>query len=689
MALLRVLLLEDNPLDAELITATLADGGYDVDVRRVDTPEAFRAALDLGGFDIILADYSLPRFEGLAALRLAREHAPHSPFLFVSGRLGEELAIETLKSGATDYVLKHRLDRLVPSVQRALREAEERAERLRAERALAEVQQQLAEQLADMTRLHELSVRLSTSLELAPVLDEVLAAVTSLHGSDSGVLLLYDTARQNLTLVAARGVSDHFHKAMRELTSEERPGGAAFARRRRVVLEDTEQDNEFPGFSERVRREGIRAAHSVPLLTRHGEAIGAISVYFHEPHRPSDREARLVDLYAHQAAEAIDNARLYREVQEAGRRKDEFLAMLGHELRNPLAPIRNALQILRLRGEDAPTREWVRQVMDRQVTHLTRLVDDLLDVSRITRGKVLLRSQRCDLAALVRSTVEDHRAALEAAGLRLEVELPPGAVWVTGDPTRLAQVLENLLTNARKFTDAGGWIAVRLTLEEAGRRARVTVRDSGIGIASEDLPNLFQPCFQVERSLERNWGGLGLGLTLVKGLVELHGGGVKAESDGRGRGATFSFWLPVEAAVPPPLPVASSGEQPVGRRRRVLIIEDNRDTAQSLKMLLEMFGHEVALAHTGRQGVEVATRFRPEVVLCDLGLPEMDGLSVARALRSNPATASAWLIAISGYGQDEDRVRSEQAGFDWHLTKPVEPKQVLKRLAELPPQRGA
>jgi signal transduction histidine kinase len=365
------------------------------------------------------------------------------------------------------------------------------------------------------------------------------------------------------------------------------------------------------------------------------------------------------------------------ELAEADRRKDEFLALLGHELRNPLAPIRNALQILRYRGEDPTTRDWARGLMERQVAHLTRLVDDLLEVNRIARGKVKLEPRRLDLAALVRDTVQDHRPALEGAGLAVRLDVPEGPVWVMGDPTRLAQVLGNLLNNAAKFTEAGG-VTVRLTT--GGGRAEVLVRDTGIGIEPEMLPRVFEPFAQAEAGLSRSRGGLGLGLALVKRFAERLGGGVRAASAGRGQGAEIAFWLPLAPAAapapaPPPTP-APDGQ----RKRKVLIIEDNADAAESLRLLLELRGHQVTLAHTGPAGVEAARREQPEVVLCDLALPGMDGFAVARALRDDPRTANARLIAVSGYGHDEDQQRGREAGFDEHVLKPIDPGELEQLL---------
>jgi CheY-like chemotaxis protein/two-component sensor histidine kinase len=367
------------------------------------------------------------------------------------------------------------------------------------------------------------------------------------------------------------------------------------------------------------------------------------------------------------------------ELAAAARHKDEFLATLAHELRNPLAPVRNALQILRLRGGDPVTRAWATDVLERQIQHLTHLLDDLLDVSRLTRRKIVLRRERVDLAKLVRTEAEDHHAALEGAHLVLELDLPPTALWAEGDSTRLAQVLDNLLSNAVKFTPGGGRVTVRLT--GASGQARLLVGDTGIGIAPDQLPGLFETLTQADTSLERTQGGLGLGLALVKGLVELHGGRVEAHSAGLGQGAEFVVILPLEQgrAVP-----AAAGVGDRGQSLRILMVEDNRDGAQTLQTLLQLAGHEVALACTGPDGVALALQFHPDVVLCDLGLPGMDGFAVARALRQNPATARSRLIVLSGYGQEEDRRKSREAGFDLHLTKPVDPFE-LERLLRAQP----
>ncbi|HEY1189847.1 MAG TPA: response regulator [Gemmata sp.] len=375
-------------------------------------------------------------------------------------------------------------------------------------------------------------------------------------------------------------------------------------------------------------------------------------------------------------------------LREANRRKDDFLAMLAHELRNPLAPIRNAVEILRLHDHPPPgVVRSVRDIVDRQATHMARLVDDLLDVTRIARGKVSLQKERCDLNRVVRETVDDYRGTVEANGLALHVRVPEGPVWVSGDRTRLSQVVGNLLNNAVKFTDRGGEVHVDVVRDGEGVVA-ITVRDTGIGIDAGTMKTLFEPFAQADRSLDRSRGGLGLGLALVKGLAGLHEGGVTVASDGPGRGTTLTVRLPL--ARPAAAPAGEPAPAQPGAGRHVLIVEDNRDSADSLFTLLEMLGHKVAVAYTGPDGAAAARRSRPEVMLCDIGLPGMDGYAVARAVREQPAPNDVYLIALTGYGRPEDVARAHEAGFDAHLTKPVvlaDLQRVLAGARGAPPAR--
>jgi PAS domain S-box-containing protein len=369
-------------------------------------------------------------------------------------------------------------------------------------------------------------------------------------------------------------------------------------------------------------------------------------------------------------------------LQDSDRRKDDFMAVLSHELRNPLAPIRNALQMLRFSKSTDEDLVEAREVIDRQVQQLAAIVDDLLDVFRIAHQKIHLQKVPLDLAQLVRQTVEDYRSALERSRLNLTVEAPGEPIWVHGDRRRLCQVVTNLLSNADKYSNPGDQIAVLVEVDLANRQAVVRVRDTGIGIAPELLPHIFETFIQGEQSIDRRQGGLGLGLPLVKGIVELHGGRVKAESAGPRCGTVITISLPLgqepKSAAKTAVPII-----PRARSLRILIVEDNPDAARTLAKLLERYGHKVTIAHTGPAGVEAAQKGRPEVVLCDLGLPDMDGHEVARCLRGDPSTADIRLIAVSGYGEEEARRRSEEAGFDLHLTKPVDPVELQRLLAVL------
>ena len=378
-----------------------------------------------------------------------------------------------------------------------------------------------------------------------------------------------------------------------------------------------------------------------------------------------------------------DRKRAEQALREEARRKDEFLAMLGHELRNPLAPIRNCLHLLQSSGLTAEQTRRALGTIERQVTHLTRLVDDLLDIGRISRGKILLRRERLDFVEAVRATVEDQRPDLEEGGLGIDLDLPGAPVWIDGDPTRISQTFGNVLHNAGKFTDAGGRIAVALREEPDRGAAVLTVRDTGIGMEPELLARIFEPFSQADGSLDRSRGGLGLGLALVKALVELHGGSVDAESPGPGRGTEIALRLPLaqgEEGTPASL---DSPEAGAGSSRRCLVIEDNVDAAESLGLLLRLAGHESEVAFDAEEGLEKARRLRPEIVLCDIGLPgRMDGYAVARAFRADPELRAAFLIALTGYGQEEDRRRALDAGFDTHLTKPADIDVLRRLLAE-------
>ncbi len=407
-----------------------------------------------------------------------------------------------------------------------------------------------------------------------------------------------------------------------------------------------------------------------------------------EQRQQSEAKARGIsnDLEARIADRTQELGDLYAELQEASRQKDIFLAVLAHELRNPLGAARTGLHVMRSAAPDAPAAARAMDTIERQIAHLTRLVDDLLDLARVEHGKIELRTAPTDINALLRQEAAERSGEAAARQIHLSLEVPEVPVYVLGDGVRLTQVLANLLGNAMKFSAEQSQIVLRLSVdEEKERRARIELCDSGVGISPELLPKLFQPFVQAGASPE---GGLGLGLALVKRLVELHGGEVEASSDGLGRGSRFTVLLPLceQPAAPAQTPVPQAL---TARSRRVLVIEDNVDAAETLRDLLEISGHAVEVAFTGAAGVAAADSFRPDVVLSDIGLPDMDGYQVAAQLRGGAAADSVVLIALTGNGRDEDKLSALKAGFDLHLTKPVDPAALLRRLRSDDPRLPA
>jgi CheY-like chemotaxis protein len=376
--------------------------------------------------------------------------------------------------------------------------------------------------------------------------------------------------------------------------------------------------------------------------------------------------------------------RLNLELSKADRRKDEFLATLAHELRNPLAPMRNVLEILRLKEFADPQLSWSRDVFDRQLQHMTHLVDDLLEVSRITQGKLELRKQRLELARAMQSAMEAAQPTVQASAHHLSVTLPREALYLDADPTRLSQMILNLLNNAAKYTPPGG--SISLAAEREGDEAVIVVRDSGIGIPREHLDSVFEMFSQLAPALERSQGGLGIGLALVRGLAELHGGTVAAMSGGPGSGSEFVIRLPLSKATLEQAAIAPV-EVPRAAGLRVAIVDDNADAADSLAMVLELEGHEVRTAGNGIAGLELIDEFAPHAVILDIGLPRLNGYEVARRIRLEHRDAGILLIAVTGWGQQQDKQAAEEAGFDHHFTKPVDPRE-LQRVLSLYPASG-
>jgi signal transduction histidine kinase len=390
--------------------------------------------------------------------------------------------------------------------------------------------------------------------------------------------------------------------------------------------------------------------------------------------------ARGISLHASAARKAQialrESEQRYREIasaaKDADRRKDEFLATLAHELRNPLAPIGNALALIQHAGNDRGIQQQAHETIQRQFGQMVRLVDDLLDVGRITRDKLELRKQRVELASVIHQAVETSRSLADGLGHVVRVNLPREPIWVHADPVRLAQVFINLLNNACKFTEAGGTISI--SAERVGSEVFVSIKDSGIGIAPDKLESIFEMFAQVDQSLERTRGGLGIGLTIVKRLVELHGGQISVRSGGAGLGSEFIVRLPVLVEKNEPAPAATKPSDAAPKPRRILVTDDNQDAAKSLALLLRYGGHVVETAYDGRQAIEKAEVWRPDVMLLDLGMPEINGYDVCRAIRQTTWGKDIQIVALTGWGQEQDRRNTRDAGFDAHLVKPVDPK---------------
>jgi PAS domain S-box-containing protein len=434
-----------------------------------------------------------------------------------------------------------------------------------------------------------------------------------------------------------------------------------------------------------IRSLGLKSYICVPLIAS-GHTLGVLTFATAESGRTyTETDLALAMDLAQRAGVAVENTQLYQALREADRRKDEFLATLAHELRNPLAPIRNSLQILKLPRIDAAMVERSREMMERQVHHLVRLVDDLLDVSRVMRGKIELRKEHIELATIVGRAVETVQPLVDAQGHNLSVQLPNESLLLDADPVRLTQAVGNLVTNAAKYMEPNG--RIWLTAEREGDKAVLRVRDNGIGLASDMLPCIFELFVQVDHASTKAQGGLGIGLTLVKNLVQMHSGSVEARSAGLGQGSEFVVRLPLSVRRLENVDDLGASQQlqqsPMPSGHRLLIVDDNQDAANSLGMLLKLQGHEVRVAHSGQAALEITEGYTPDVVFLDIGMPGMDGYEVARRLRLQPGLENVVLAALTGWGQQEDRRRTAEAGFNHHLVKPPEPTAVEDVLAKL------
>jgi signal transduction histidine kinase len=549
------------------------------------------------------------------------------------------------------------------------------------EEALRQSEARLTHDLEAMTRLQALSTRLMTYDDLRTALADVLENAIWTSRADFSNIQVLNPGTGALEIVAQRGFGQDFLDYFREVREEDDSACArAMKSGESIAIEDVQLEPSFEPHRAIAAAAGFRAVQSTPLESRTGTILGMLSVHFRQPHRVSERDQRLLDLNARHVADFLARLRFEEALKEADRRKDEFLATLAHELRNPLAPIRNALQILRL-SSDPRVLEQARIMMERQMGQMVRLIDDLLDVSRITRGKVQLRKERVVLAAVVQNAVEACRPLIGSCGQELIVTLPPEPIFLDADPTRLTQVFSNLLNNSARDSDRGA--RIDLSASRQGKEVVVKVKDTGIGIPLDMVPRVFELFTQAHRGEQRSQGGLGIGLTLVKRLVEMHGGDIQARSAGRGHGSEFIICLPLlETAAGPSSPAdARIDDRPI--KSRILVVDDLEDSAESLAMLLRLLGCEVFTAHDGLEAVEAATEFAPDVVLLDIGLPKLDGYEVCRRIRELPHGRETILVAVTGWGQEEDRRKAQEAGFDQHMVKPVEPAAIEKLLKGL------
>ncbi|RZI80291.1 MAG: response regulator [Rubrivivax sp.] len=663
-----ILIVDDLPEKLLVFRTVLEDLGQNLVFVRSGS-EALKEVLKRE-FAVILLDVNMPDIDGLETAQLIRNYkrSAHTPIIFITAYADEMQTSRGYSLGAVDYMLSPVVPDMLRSKVRVFvdlhnlqrrthRQAEERVALVAAEaaRRLAEETTQRSNFLAQasgalsgsldvrvgMRRLLELLVPELAHSATVTVLDEVLHGETE---GDAGPCTFHETGLERLPV----------------------PCQAAVAQARAT--------------STRVLLQSPWWGAALPMVV--GERVlGVLLVTLSE----EQTDWSMLEDVAGRAAMAFENARLYQtleaeiderrhaqaKLQLSNQRKDEFLAMLSHELRNPLAPIRNAIEVIRRVVPSEPTLDWANDVMDRQIKHLTRLVEELLDVARISQGKIVLQMEPVDLQAVVAQSIETVRPFTEGRRHTLTHRVPSTPVWMRGDFARLLQIVSNLLNNAAKYTEEGGIIQLTLAVEEG--QAVISVVDNGIGIDEELLPNVFDLFEQGKRSLDRSQGGLGVGLTLVQRLVQLHHGQVQAISRGAGQGSEFRVLLPclVDVKAPEqPLQVPSiSGQSGC----RVLVVDDNVDAAESIAMFLQIAGNEVKAVGDGPQALACAPVYAPEVVVLDIGLPGMDGYEVARRLRQLPQTADTLLIALTGYGQDSDRKRARDAGFDTHLVKPADP----------------
>lgn len=685
MTALQLLSLEDSPLDAEVIHLTLTEDGIDCELLRVETRVDFVEALSTRSFDLILADYSLPGFDGMAAMEIARTFYPDIPFIFVSGSMGEELVIEALKQGATDYVLKHNLGRLVPCVQRALQEAEHKRKRREAEVAMAEGE-------ASWRLLYDVTSGLLASVDqpatlmqnlfdqLAPQLDLDSYYYYSLEATDQDAVLQL----QNYT-----GLTPEQAEQFQQVELGQYLCGWVAQNCQQLVLNQTEIATHPRAAG--ICSMGVTSYSGQPLIIRE-QLLGTLSFTSFRRTAFTPREIDLLGLTANQVAIALDHINLIRSIQDQAERlrqanqmKDEFLAVLSHELRSPLNPIVGWLYLLKTGDLSAERQREALNSIERNINLQSQLINDLLDIARIMQGKLTLEASLVDLAGVIAAAVETVHLAATAKQVEIILHLettPP----VMGDATRLQQVMWNLLSNAVKFTLASGRIQVELKCVD--QWAQVRVADTGVGIQSSFLPHVFECFRQADSSTTRKFGGLGLGLAIVRQIVELHGGRIWAESDGENQGSTFTVQLPMQQpslAAQPESSLSRTEPTPPFNHLQILVIDDDQDTRMLQTVLLEHNGATVLAAASASEALQMLDQFIPDVLVSDIGMTDTDGYMLIRQIRSRSAVQGGAVpaIALTAYAGDSEQQKALESGFQLHLAKPIRPDALIEAIASV------
>jgi signal transduction histidine kinase/DNA-binding response OmpR family regulator len=691
----KVLLVDDRSENLLAYQSTLE--GLDLDLVSADSGEEALRQVLAHDFAVILLDVNMPGLDGFetAALIRQRKRSAHTPIIFVTAFADELKATEGYASGAVDFLLSP----VIPEVLRAkikvfvaLFQMNEQVKH-QAEERLALARERMRRLAAEETNrqlnfLAEVTAIIGRTLDYdATVRDLVRLCVPAL--GDQAIVARPNPTAMGWQIASARTTEKSAVAAAEVPRSEGASSGGTIPSgplieeftsldsipKRLADAIERALDRDAPACAVDKSSDATDAKPQVAVLPLRGQksTIAAFCISREASGRGFDSaDLTIAEAMASRAAIALENAQLYKDLERLDQHKNEFLSMLAHELRNPLAPIRAAIDILRTGNNGpAPDVTLVSDIIDRQTTHLTRLVDELLDVSRITGGKIRLELAPTPVAAVVADAVETSRPLIDASNHQLDVSLPDENLWVTCDRIRLAQVLANLLNNAAKYTHPSGTIS--LTVRREGPHAVFRVRDNGIGIPVEMLSKVFELFTQVDRSLDRSQGGLGIGLTLVQRLVQLHGGTVEARSDGLGQGSEFTVRMdaahePTPSLSDVPAGAAESEKGPY----RVLVVDDNVDAANTIALLLRLKKHDVRTAHDGLAAVAEARRYHPHVVILDLGLPKLDGFEVARQLRRIPETRDALLVAVSGYAQDSHRQQAIEAGFQHHLVKPVD-----------------